>query len=160
MSELSTDCLNLVKVPHAALFTVAMPVANHPLNIAEAARVAERMVQIMRNHKGIGLAANQVGLPIRVFVCFIEGVTEVPMVCINPEIELAGDMRGAREGCLSDPGAQVFVRRRHRATLTYTDTGGDRLTVKGYGLLARVWQHEIDHLNGINIRAKKGTDHE
>lgn len=152
-----TECLNLVKVPHDALFTVALPVADNPVNIAEAARVGERMVQIMRTHKGIGLAANQVGLPIRVFVCHIEGVTEVPMVCINPEIELAGDMRGGREGCLSDPGAQVFVRRRHRATLTYTDTDGVRLAVKGYGLLARVWQHEIDHLNGINIRAKRGA---
>ncbi|MFH0980714.1 MAG: peptide deformylase [Planctomycetota bacterium] len=110
--------------------------------------LAERMLELMREGKGVGLAAPQVGLPIRLFVC---NPTDDPVqdrICVNPQLtDLAGSVE-ADEGCLSLPEVTVPMRRAQSATLTACDAFGKRFCVAGVDLEARVWQHENDHLEG------------
>jgi len=110
--------------------------------------LTERMFDLMREGKGVGLAAPQVGVSIRVFVC---NPTEDPkndLVCINPKLlELTGQAE-QQEGCLSIPGVTVSLRRATRAKLEAFDLEGNRFEVEGADLLARIWQHEVDHLDG------------
>lgn len=123
--------------------------------------VADRMVVLMREAEGIGLAAPQVGLPWRMFVCEVPGETlDVPdadgtmgpEVYINPKIlSPRMPMVAAEEGCLSLPGVNGDVRRPEGVTVEYTDLHGARAVKKGVGLLARCWQHENDHLDGVLI---------
>ncbi len=126
--------------------------------------LARRMIEIMREADGIGLAAQQVGLTIRVFVCDVpadpdasetDGVvtgTDGPMVCINPEFVDASDERSPfDEGCLSLPGLRGDVIRPEVVTLKALDAEGRPFEVRGGGLLARCWQHETDHLDGVLI---------
>lgn len=125
---------------------------------------AERMIEIMRESDGIGLAAQQVGLGIRLFVCDvpahpgepeIDGValgTAGPIVCINPEIVDPSDERSPfEEGCLSLPGLRGDVIRPEVVTLRALDADGKPFEIRGGGLLARCWQHEADHLDGVLI---------
>ncbi|MEM9660811.1 MAG: peptide deformylase [Planctomycetota bacterium] len=126
--------------------------------------LADKMIEIMREADGIGLAAQQVGLDIRMFVCDVpseqdsvpaDGVaigTTGPMVCINPEIAEPSDDRSPfEEGCLSLPGLRGDVMRPEAVTLRALNAEGERVEVRGAGLLARCWQHEIDHLDGVLI---------
>ena len=128
--------------------------------------VAERMVQLMLNAPGIGLAAPQVGLPWRMFVAHIpkdpdhdedapDSVsthTESPTVYINPTLtEFSRDLKPDDEGCLSLPEIVGAVRRPTTVTITATDLNGKQFTQRAQGLLARCWQHETDHLDGVLI---------
>lgn len=143
--------LSIVKVPNPVLYQVAEPVVFVNDDVRA---LAARMIELMAAHRGVGLAANQVGIPLRLFVAHVPGVTKVPTVYINPTIIPGGAMGRAEEGCLSDPGARVFVRRPNRASINCLDEHGQNYQSRAFGLLARVWQHEIDHLNGINIRPR------
>ncbi len=122
------------------------------------------MIEIMREQDGIGLAAQQVGLDIRLFVCDVpadpsEGAepavatgTDGPMICINPEIVQPSDERSPfEEGCLSLPGLRGEVIRPEIVTLRALDAQGNPFEARGGGLLARCWQHETDHLDGVLI---------
>ncbi len=111
-----------------------------------------KMRVAMRKANGIGLAANQVGLDFRVFVA------EVPAsdnkmkfyAIFNPKIEkAAGEKISYEEGCLSVPKTYGNVERLERAVLAGYDKNGKSLKIKAWGLLARVFQHEVDHLNGM-----------
>lgn len=101
---------------------------------------------------GIGLSANQIGYSFRVFVARVpdaQGKMKFYAV-FNPEIDRADpDIESAEEGCLSVPGAFGPVERPARIHLRAVDKYGKPLKIKAWGLLARVFQHEIDHLNGI-----------
>ena len=110
-----------------------------------------RMKKEMRNARGIGLSANQIGLRFSVFVA------EVPIensgikfyAVFNPKIEkLFGETSLMEEGCLSIPSLYGNVERPSRITISGFDKSGKELKIKAWGLLARVLQHEIDHLNG------------
>jgi peptide deformylase len=112
---------------------------------------AERMVRIMRDSLGIGLAATQLGV-IRRMLVFQAGPDCEPRAIVNPEIEWASeDAVTAEEGCLSIPGVVVEVERPLYARISATDTAGEPLLLEASGLEARVLQHEIDHLDGILI---------
>ncbi|MCA9284248.1 MAG: peptide deformylase [Phycisphaerales bacterium] len=114
--------------------------------------VAARMLELMREAEGVGLAAPQVGLPWRLFVANSGEEGEPDRVYVNPRIlEYAGDLVPHEEGCLSLPGIRAQVRRPERITLVATDLEGETFTLQSDGLLARVWQHEYDHLDGILI---------
>lgn len=114
--------------------------------------LVERMIRVMYEADGVGLAAPQVGESIRLFVADPrEGEAPNPIAFINPELELQGEMVGEEEGCLSIPGVQVCVRRPVEASITAQDLDGNPFTLSNAGLAARVWQHETDHLNGILI---------
>ncbi len=110
-----------------------------------------RMRRVMKAANGIGLSANQIGLDLKVFVAEIpsaQGGTKFYAV-FNPKLEKMGDeTREDEEGCLSVPGKWGGVARAERVIVSCLDKNGKPAKVKAWGLLARVFQHEIDHLNG------------
>lgn len=110
-----------------------------------------RMRRIMKAANGIGLSANQIGLDCRVFVAEVPGAqggTKFYAV-FNPKIEKASEEKVPyEEGCLSVPGRWGDVERPARIVISGFDKNGKPAKVKAWGLLARVFQHEIDHLNG------------
>lgn len=111
-----------------------------------------KMKKAMRAANGIGLSANQIGLPLRLFVAEVPNAQgEMKFYAVfNPKIEKAGvETAIAEEGCLSVPGLYGGVERKARLTLSGIDKNGKPLKIKAWGLLARVFQHELDHLNGI-----------
>ncbi len=104
------------------------------------------MVLSMRRAGGIGLAAPQIGVPVRVVVA---DIGTGPLAVVNPHLRRrAGAQRGI-EGCLSIPGVYGEVRRAQRVELEGQNVRGRRVVVRGRDLLARVFQHEMDHLNGV-----------
>ena len=109
-------------------------------------RLLDDMIETMRDAPGIGLAANQVGVPLQVAVIELENqVTEF----INPQVVRASGEEGDWEGCLSVPGFVAEVRRHAKVTVKAKDRHGKEFRVKGEELFARALQHEIDHLNGL-----------
>jgi peptide deformylase len=108
-------------------------------------RLLEDMLVAMRDAPGVGLAANQVGIPLQVAVIEIDGtVTEL----VNPQIVKSSGEQLDWEGCLSIPGYVAEVGRAAKVTVKARDRHGREFRVKGEELLARALQHEIDHLNG------------
>lgn len=109
-----------------------------------------RMRRIMREANGIGLSANQIGLPHRLFVAEVPGRDQMKFYAVfNPEIEkVEREKVVMEEGCLSVPGIYGNVERPERLVLKGQDHRGKPLRIKAWGLLARVFQHEVDHLNG------------
>jgi peptide deformylase len=113
---------------------------------AEIQRLAEQMVEAMREANGVGLAAPQVGVSKRLFVAEVE---ERVHVVVDPEIvEMDGEAADI-EGCLSIPGIIGEVPRATRVVVRGKNRRGRGITVEAEGLLARVFQHEIDHLDGV-----------
>ena len=117
----------------------------------EIVRLADHMAEVMYNAPGIGLAANQVGVPKRLLVADTSSrVSESELIVLaNPEIIAAEGELTIEEGCLSVPGYQAEVKRHERVTVRGLDLHGEEVEIEAEGLLAVVLQHEIDHLNGI-----------
>jgi peptide deformylase len=113
------------------------------------AHLAEEMLTTMREHEGVGLAANQVGRLRRILVAATE---DEEYVIVNPQIEEAAKTtEKAVEGCLSIPDIQVEIERPTAVTLSGQDSTGAPLRIEASGLLARIFQHEVDHLDGVLI---------
>jgi peptide deformylase len=109
-------------------------------------RLLDDLLETMRDAPGIGLAANQVGVPLQVAVIEIEGtVTEL----INPKLVRRSGSVVDWEGCLSIPGFVAEVERAEKVTVKARDRHGKEFRIKGDELLGRALQHEIDHLNGV-----------
>jgi peptide deformylase len=138
--------------------------ADVPAVTDEVRRVAARMIELMFEAEGIGLAAPQVGLPWRMFVAHVPPTdqrstesdpptaTAGPTVYINPVLSgSVGEPVLYEEGCLSLPDIRGDILRPERIAITATDLEGKRFTRTGAGLLARCWQHEYDHLDGVLI---------
>jgi len=110
------------------------------------------MLQTMRRHDGIGLAAPQVGKVLRLFVVDVEWTRAkaVPKgyVFFNPELELGPDRVEAEEGCLSLPGEVAWVERSSTVRVSALGLDGKAFTLTAEGLFARAIQHENDHLEG------------
>jgi len=107
-----------------------------------------KMFETMKLGKGVGLAAPQVGLEQRLFVVQIEGDT--PRVFINPEIvQTSLELESFEEGCLSIPGVYADLDRPSGIRVQAWNERGRRFVLEAEGFLARVIQHELDHLNGI-----------
>jgi len=115
-------------------------------------RLLEDMLETMRDAPGVGLAANQIGVPLQVAIIEVDGrITEL----VNPEIVKSSGEQLDWEGCLSIPGYVAEVKRAGRVTVKARDRQGREIRVKvrpgdeaGEDLFARALQHEIDHLNG------------
>lgn len=108
-------------------------------------RLLDDMLETMRDAPGVGLAANQIGVPLQVAVIEVDGkVTEL----INPQVVKSSGEQTDWEGCLSIPGFVAEVTRAAKVTVKARDRHGREFRVKGEELLARALQHEIDHLNG------------
>jgi peptide deformylase len=116
----------------------------------ELQRLIDDMIETMYAAPGIGLAATQVGVPLRVFVVDLS-VGRDPsqlIVMVNPEFVERDGMQLEDEGCLSVPGFNATVLRPGRAVMAGMDREGNPIRVEGSGLLARAFQHEMDHLDG------------
>jgi peptide deformylase len=108
-------------------------------------RLLADMLETMRDAPGVGLAANQIGIPLQVAIIEIEGtVTEL----VNPQIVKSSGVQLDWEGCLSLPGYVAEVARAAKVTVKARDRHGKEFRIKGEELLARALFHEIDHLNG------------
>src|SRR6478672_9900977 len=115
----------------------------------ELEREAERMVAIMHDAIGVGLAATQLGVMHRLLV-FQAGLDATPTAVANPELEwMSAEVATAEEGCLSLPKVAVDVERPLYARIRGVDVRGKPLLVEASGLEARVLQHELDHLDGV-----------
>ena len=155
--------LAITKLGHPVLRAKAEPVGK----IDDATkRLAEDMLEAMYAHDGCGLAANQVGVARRIVVIDTREARKrpsvlriggksrpvhkhMPMILINPEIELSGAQESGSEACLSIPGIHGEVERPAVVRARALDLEGQEVEFEAEGLLSRALQHEIDHLNGI-----------
>jgi len=115
----------------------------------EVRALAEGMLEIMHRHRGIGLAANQVGVLRRLIVVNPSGEPGGEQVLVNPVVEEVSGSGVMEEGCLSFPGVYGEIERPARVRVRALDLGGEERRIEAEGLLAVVLQHEIDHLDGI-----------
>jgi len=119
----------------------------------ELKELVNQMLETMYEKKGVGLAANQVGILKKVVVIDLDSGKENqgknPIILINPEIVKAEGEEIAEEGCLSLPGLYKKVKRALYVKVKAQNLDGEEFEIEGEGLLARALQHEIDHLNGI-----------
>ena len=140
--------MEIIKYPHPTLRYRSKPLKR--IDSALRKTVAE-MFQLMYEAQGIGLAANQVDLPYRLFVLNVheERLKDHEMVFINPVISKPKDPDEKEEGCLSLPGVYAQVRRPASIHVTALNLAGEPIEGEFSGLLARAIQHETDHLDGI-----------
>ncbi len=139
------DKLPIVVYPAPGLRIKCAPVEKFDDDLGSLAR---SMIAVMHAAEGVGLAAPQVGVPIRLFVCNETGKPEDDRVFVNPVLSGLEGAATGDEGCLSIPGVTVAVRRAERCAISAVDVQGRPISAKGAGLLARCWQHEVDHLDG------------
>jgi peptide deformylase len=149
--------IELVKYPDVFLRKVSKDVT-FPLD-DKTQRLVKWMMRAMYNNHGIGLAAIQVGYPLRMFVMDVNRSFEHPQIFINPEIiKKSKESITDFEGCLSAPGKRGEVKRYIRITLKYQDEKGEEIVKTFYNLAARCIQHEMDHLEGkLCIDYEKGN---
>jgi peptide deformylase len=138
--------LDIRKFGDPVLKTPAAPVQSFDESLV---RLTQDMLATMRDHEGVGLAANQVGRLKRVLVAAIE---DDEYVIVNPVLRGKSETtETATEGCLSIPGIQVDVERPTAVTISGQDVSGRALQLEASDLLARILQHEVDHLDGVLI---------
>jgi peptide deformylase len=139
--------LQLVEYPHPALLRRTRPLVKIDDGVCEA---VEQMFDIMYESGGIGLAANQVALPYRLFIINLEARPDAgeELVFINPTLSRPRGTAVQEEGCLSLPGLRMDVRRPERVVVDAWSLEGEPIHLDLDGLLARVVQHEFDHLEG------------
>ena len=139
---------HVVKFGDPVLKSRASPVTEFGPELREE---VERMVHIMQDGLGVGLAATQLGVLRRLLV-FQAGSDNEPSALINPKVEwISEELAIAEEGCLSLPRVTMDVERPLHARFTGRDVDGEPVTIEASGLEARVLQHEIDHLDGVLI---------
>lgn len=141
--------LQLVTYPHPTLRHRSKPILRVDAQLKE---IVEQMFEVMYEFRGVGLAANQVNLPIRLFVANPSGDKEErdqEMVFINPVINKPKGTLEAEEGCLSLPGINAHVKRSRSLQINAYDISGTEIAGEVDGFLARIIQHETDHLDGM-----------
>jgi peptide deformylase len=140
--------LKIISYPDPRLRKISVDVKVFDENLAN---LAKRMLELMREARGVGLAAPQVGKNIRLFVTNHTGKPEDDHVYVNPVVSDAEGEETSQEGCLSLPGINVDVGRAKAAKMRALDLSGKAIEQIEDGYLARIWQHELDHLNGVLI---------
>src|SRR3989344_1457706 len=123
------------------------------ITVKEINELAKEMRQIMKKAFGVGLSANQIGKNMRLFVAQMPEQNGQKSgrfyTVINPEIvKISKESEISEEGCLSVPEKSGLVKRAKKITISGFDKNKRPITIKAWGLLARIFQHEIDHLNG------------
>lgn len=112
------------------------------------AALGRRMIDLMHSHHGVGLAGPQVGVCRRIFVYNPTGEQADDRILVNPVLSDLTGSDESEEGCLSIPEVRVMVRRAKRCRIKAQDVHGNPVELEGEDLLARIWQHETDHLDG------------
>ncbi len=145
--------LKIIFYPDPRLSRMSKPVEAFDQNLKE---LAARMLVLMRENRGVGLAAPQVGLNIRLFVMNATGKPEDDRIYVNPELsEPLGEEEG-EEGCLSLPQINAKILRSLSIQMKARDIEGKPFTQLESGYIARIWQHEVDHLNGTLLLDRMG----
>ncbi len=140
--------LQIIPHPHPTLRIKSKPIRRVD---AELRSIAAEMLDLMYDANGVGLAANQVDLPLRIFVVNPAGERGdgEELVLINPELQMPKGSETSQEGCLSLPGLYGQVKRPKSLRLSAFDLQGNPIERTVDGFLARVLQHENDHLDGV-----------
>ena len=140
--------LSIIHYPHPTLRYRSKPIVRVDQRLRD---MAAEMLNLMYDNEGVGLAANQVNLPIRMFVVNESGKRGEgeEWVVINPEIDRPKGNEASQEGCLSVPGLYSQVKRPKTVRLQGYDLQGNEINQELDGFLARVMQHEVDHLDGV-----------
>jgi peptide deformylase len=140
--------LDICTYPNPVLKQKALPVEKFDESLKG---LIGDMIDTMYQAPGIGLAANQVGQPVRLIVFDVTPKDQPrnPRVLINPEIICSEGSQSHEEGCLSVPEFYAEIKRCSKVTVRGLDDQGNPVEVEGEGLLAVVLQHEIDHLDGV-----------
>ncbi len=142
---------NIVKEGDPVLRKVCRPVGNVDDRLRG---ILDDMVETMREAGGVGLAAPQVGIMRRYFVCEPDPEEGPVYKMVDPEIIETEGVQQCEEGCLSLPGYLGTVERPERVVVEYTDENGERKTLEAEGFAANVICHEYDHLDGILYKDK------
>lgn len=160
----------IVQSGASVLRAIAKPVPKKEFGSAKLRRLVAQMTKALAAEEhGVALAAPQIGASVRLFIVspkvFARNGKEVPapvLAFINPELQrLSRAKKELHEGCLSVAGVYGHIKRHEKATVRAYDTKGRPFTYHGSGLLAEIFQHETDHLNGILFIDKaERLDHE
>lgn len=151
--------MDILTVPNDILNKPTRPVTEFDENLRKIVRKMEEMLKNQRGPEGVGLAANQIGLNLRLAVVRLnpEESDSAPhfLAIANPKIvSQSPPEQGEYEGCLSVPDQYGMVKRASAITVQFQDLKGGTLAIKATGFLARIFQHEIDHLDGKLISDK------
>ena len=141
--------MQILQYPHPTLRHVSKPLKRVD---AWLQKVVREMFELMYAANGVGLAANQVDLPYRLFVLNLESdpkAKDREMAFLNPVITSRKGTSEAEEGCLSLPGLYADVRRPDKVSVSAFSLAGEEVNLELEGLFARAVQHEIDHLDGV-----------
>jgi peptide deformylase len=151
--------LQVIQYPHPTLRHRSKPLKRVD---AELRKIVDEMIELMYEHEGVGLAANQVDLPYRLFVANEQGdpdATEFEQVFINPVLSGGRGQDEDEEGCLSIPGIRAPVVRNSKIKIQAFDLSGNEISAELDGLMARIAQHETDHLDGTLFIDRLGPAH-
>jgi len=153
MSDINIEDCKITHYPSDVLAGKAQAIEKIDDNLRQ---LVDKMFDIMLKNKGVGLAAPQVGLPLRLFIISLDGSKENLRVFVNPTVTPFGDLVTNEEGCLSVPGIYTKIRRYKEAEVTATDLDGNEFTEQAEGLYARALQHEYDHIEGMTVVNRMG----
>lgn len=149
--------MQIVKLPDKILRHKATLVSAEEIKSGSVKELISAMREDMKKNNGVGLAANQVGSDLSIFVIDRElaATNNIPDAFINPEItESSKEKDELEEGCLSIPDYYAPIERSKKIKIKAMDENGNKIKLKARGFVARVLQHETDHLLGIVIKDK------
>jgi peptide deformylase len=145
--------LKIILWPDPRLKRMSQPVERFDESLKA---LAGRMFELMREHRGVGLAAPQVGQNIRLFIANATGKPEDDRVYVNPELSDGEGDEEDEEGCLSLPKINAMILRGKTMRIRAFDLNGHPFEQTETGYVARIWQHEFDHLNGTLLLDRMG----
>ena len=147
--------MEITKIPNKILSKATEKVGLKDIKNGSFKELVLDMKKSMKENEGIGLAANQINKDLSIFIIDEKLAAEnsVPEVFFNPEItEYSKNTDEMEEGCLSIPGYEANLKRSKKIKIKAIDENGNKIKLKARGFLARVLQHETDHLNGMTIK--------
>jgi len=153
MPDIDVEKCRITHYPSEILVGRAQPVEKIDEDIR---RLVDKMIEIMVANKGIGLAAPQAGVPLRLFIISLDGSKENVKVFVNPTVTPDGELAVTEEGCLSVPGIYAKIRRYSECEVTAANLDGEEFIEQAEGLYARALQHEYDHIEGMTIVSRMG----
>ena len=147
--------LKLIPNTHPMLHERVCP-CNKCAKSTDRHEVAKILIENMHHYEGIGLAANQIGMDVRAFAMVRDLENNEVIVCFNPKIvKKYNECVNFEEGCLSYPDEFISVKRPDRIVVTYEDEDKKVHKIKLSGMASRVFQHEFDHLEGIDFTQRQ-----
>lgn len=153
MQNIDVDKCRITHYPASVLGERSKPVEKVDENVR---LLVEKMTEIMLENKGVGLAAPQAGVSLRLFIISLDGTAQSVRVYVNPTVTPIGDLDSIDEGCLSVPGVYAKIPRYKKCEVTATDLDGNEFTEEAEGLYSRALQHEYDHIEGMTIINRMG----